>query len=1257
MPDNHGITWASDLHPPRNGAVDDGRIGSGSANWDAEIEGSQADTISQGLGMEYVTQRNTPIALSAKQDVEPVDDDEVAELGHERDWERHHQSRHQRSQQSSTQNSTSSLQQLAESLEEPSPGLQSPGTNRGSLHRSSQSQLRGRKKHSYSLSTSNATPSPSRPNSVHPVYPNQALSAITDFLHAPRPTRPLRTKSSAPSQNLLYNEMSLWTQPAGIERHPGYLHGARTADNTPMSSPGLSTGDRAGSAVSMSDPDNQPWHLQNPTTVGTAAVGVDTYSGRKMINDYEVIKEIGRGEHGKVKLGRNLHTGLEVAIKIVPRFSGKRRLGRLGNPEDRTKREVAILKRARHHNIVSLLEVIDDPNKNKVYLILEFVGKGEIKWRKPGVREILAYNNERFDKERSGIAPPVEPPEQAIFAINQARRYHELKDRVRGVDRGPSTSSWVNHFHGNDLEEEEETEGISPQVSRQHVGESSNPSRAGSNDDYAGATSLAGSMYGSFVPHDDGHMRKYSLAHSVSAFSHMSSEWEFDEHDDEHGYVPAMTLEEARRAFRDTLSGLRFLHSIGIIHRDIKPANLLVSNSGTVKISDFGVSYLGPAKDPEKDSDYKLTENDVSALDDERELARSVGTPAFWAPELCYEDASMFEEKDGPKITGAIDLWALGITLYCMIYARLPFYASATVGLHEAVCTTEVFLPKTRLVPVDTSNERPSAHVPITMNSNKRTDYELKFEVVPEAVRDLIGHLLVKDPKKRMTIDEAKLNTWVVEDLQDPAQWIRGPEMEKEGNKKILEVNTDEITQAVTKLNIIEKAVGYIGDFASTLLRRTGTKKRSGSTATSASQSNDSLTSPSGSSGSTIGVADRPRPGEGRRTSLKSDDLVGALKSSREATEHPLAQSQTASPEASSREHYFGEPDRMTISTANPTTRPAGPDRAHSTMSTADSVKTVRAAEHPNTMQLSPDMHYHEQSPLAERGLAAKMTSIWEESRKRFSSRDRHGQQDDQSPISSRTSSHSEPYAVTSTALSTASAEGEIEPPEALKDTSTGMFDDESRFPTMTMQATSHPPESSTDAFERAQQLNQRRAIQEAHCQAEAAAISASQTHERSMADCPPSPDDFASPTDTKDFANPRELSLGASMLNNSGPSASTIASSIGDYDASSVSQSMSNRSIGVISGASSPPGEGYMSATISPESYVKPSTMTRELEPEFMRTADTITNKRGRATYQVATGRALEDYDAGDDDDVEDDGSDEEEGMMMGGSTSGRKH
>ena len=64
-----------------------------------------------------------------------------------------------------------------------------------------------------------------------------------------------------------------------------------------------------------------------------------------------------------------METGTIVAIKIVNRET-KKRLGNYdpNEQENKIKREIAIMKKCHHPNIVNLIEVIDDPKSRKVYL-------------------------------------------------------------------------------------------------------------------------------------------------------------------------------------------------------------------------------------------------------------------------------------------------------------------------------------------------------------------------------------------------------------------------------------------------------------------------------------------------------------------------------------------------------------------------------------------------------------------------------------------------------------------------------------------------------------------------------------------------------------------------------------------------------------------------------------------------------------------------------------------------------------------------
>src|SRR5262249_54844998 len=211
-----------------------------------------------------------------------------------------------------------------------------------------------------------------------------------------------------------------------------------------------------------------------------------------------------------------------------------------------------------------------------------------------------------------------------------------------------------------------------------------------------------GGTEGEFVGEDPAFRRRSpSMADSVA--SHVSADHNPQVEDpfaEDFSYVPCFTLEKARSTFRGTVLGLEYLHYQGVVHRDIKPANLLWTRDHRVKISDFGVSYFGrPIRDGEPDE--TVSESEAKDFDDDLELAKTVGTPAFFAPELCYTDL----DKDQPKVSEQIDVWSLGVTLYCLIYARIPFLAEDEFQMFRKIATEEVYIPRRRLAPVDPSTQ------------------------------------------------------------------------------------------------------------------------------------------------------------------------------------------------------------------------------------------------------------------------------------------------------------------------------------------------------------------------------------------------------------------------------------------------------------------------------------------------------------------------------------------------------------------------
>lgn len=355
----------------------------------------------------------------------------------------------------------------------------------------------------------------------------------------------------------------------------------------------------------------------------------DPISGRKSINKYEIIDEIGRGTHGKVKLGRDLTSDEYVAIKIVERHS-RPRLGKMVRQDDeKVRREIAILKKCRHPNVVRLIEVIDDPASKKVYLVLEYVELGEIVWRKFGPRDVLRRERNRLKRELAGGIEGEEDEDSEGDRIRRwkRRRRKQLKEgrpsigtsNLSSQTKDESPNFWSLELGGL-TEDDEATDGDCPSVGEDERHESS-------------------IVDAPHIPPLDSDTEESS--HHISSLSMVALGPNSDtpaysfSHEDLQ-YVPALAFEQARSTFRDTVLGLEYLHYHGIIHRDIKPANLLWKKDYRVKISDFGVSYLGRGAGEEDEEGTKRKKDRFSGRDEEMELAKTAGTPAFFAPELCF---------------------------------------------------------------------------------------------------------------------------------------------------------------------------------------------------------------------------------------------------------------------------------------------------------------------------------------------------------------------------------------------------------------------------------------------------------------------------------------------------------------------------------------------------------------------------------------------------------------------------------------------
>ena len=117
----------------------------------------------------------------------------------------------------------------------------------------------------------------------------------------------------------------------------------------------------------------------------TATLCVAVYRGCVFFNQYLVVKFLGKGACGKVYLVMDTLDNCLYALKITQKsdFNKKGKDGKMGkNPLEDLRAEVAIMGRVAHPNMVCLKEVVDDPHRNKVLIVMNYAEGGPILPRK-----------------------------------------------------------------------------------------------------------------------------------------------------------------------------------------------------------------------------------------------------------------------------------------------------------------------------------------------------------------------------------------------------------------------------------------------------------------------------------------------------------------------------------------------------------------------------------------------------------------------------------------------------------------------------------------------------------------------------------------------------------------------------------------------------------------------------------------------------------------------------------------------------------
>lgn len=153
---------------------------------------------------------------------------------------------------------------------------------------------------------------------------------------------------------------------------------------------------------------------------------------------------------------------------------------------------------------------------------------------------------------------------------------------------------------------------------------------------------------------------------------------------------------QACKYFQELISGIEYIHQLGICHRDLKPENLLIDYDESLKIVDFGLSNL-----------YEQGST----------LKTACGSPCYAAPEMIA----------GQRYNGLMsDLWSCGVVLFAMLCGYLPYEDQKTSDLYKKILNAEYNLP----------------------------------DFLSDEARDMIAKIFITDPNKRINIEKIRQHPW-----------------------------------------------------------------------------------------------------------------------------------------------------------------------------------------------------------------------------------------------------------------------------------------------------------------------------------------------------------------------------------------------------------------------------------------------------------------------------------------------------------------
>ncbi|PWN45135.1 Pkinase-domain-containing protein, partial [Ceraceosorus guamensis] len=203
----------------------------------------------------------------------------------------------------------------------------------------------------------------------------------------------------------------------------------------------------------------------------------------------------------------------------------------------------------------------------------------------------------------------------------------------------------------------------------------------------------------------------------------------------------SFTPSQMKLYMKQLLEGTLYMHQNKILHRDMKAANLLINNEGQLQIADFGLAR------PFRDPGHAWKRDGWKGGDAAQAYTEMVVTRWYRPPELLAG-----ERKYGPPI----DMWGLGCILAEMVIKGPLFKGTSEINQLELIAQlcgspNEKNYPGWNSLPGE-----PGRH---DFGNHPRRVIE-HFTKGPVNLADLIDKLLVLDPRKRMTAEEALQHEW-----------------------------------------------------------------------------------------------------------------------------------------------------------------------------------------------------------------------------------------------------------------------------------------------------------------------------------------------------------------------------------------------------------------------------------------------------------------------------------------------------------------